>query len=712
MATVLHASAVVVWEWLNEHGRWRPYSPAVSHHIEAVIRSDPRGGSVVLGQVDNRLSPYILDLQSMHQFRQDTGMIRPVRRSFYDPTSAPGQGWLWEWENDAGSWTQYDTEVGIAIQTARDRQQPWLDLAPLGFCYLVDLQGMTQINRQTQRQRRIQRRSDVAYPLVSGPVPRNGGGGSGPTGALLGVGVSGVNGGAVYPSGGLATMQSLAGQPCSCQQCMLVFGVKQSTVRSSTHKLGHRPSKPQSKPPSPKSATLGRGQLRSSPARSAYSKTLPHGLSISRNQSSPRRNAALFARSLSLLSAQTGTLSISNRPPPPSLPPPQPPSSNQGRRPSAPPPSPSATSQPVPTATLVTPATAVTSPPSPVPSPSPRPMAPQRAAACSAPLPQRSSLAGLSRPALQRIAMAQSRALIASGVPTVPVKNLSGNSPVHPALAGITGILMSAAGFPVCLTRPPKLVLHPPPVSKRDIKPVPGLGHCCRKTTKKQARKGKTTEEVVKQYLQKVRIAPEEDCTICMEALGGPSGYKGGDFIGRLAQCGHQYHLQCLVAMYNNGNKDGSLQCPTCKTIYGVKTGNQPPGKMEYHVIPHSLPGHPDCKTIRVIYNVLPGIQGPEHPNPGKPFTARGFPRHCYLPDSEKGRKVLRLLLTAWDRRLVFSVGTSSTTGESDTVIWNEVHHKTEFGSNLTGHGYPDPSHLDNVLDELKAQGITEEEEQ
>ncbi len=56
---------------------------------------------------------------------------------------------------------------------------------------------------------------------------------------------------------------------------------------------------------------------------------------------------------------------------------------------------------------------------------------------------------------------------------------------------GITGILMSAAGLPVCLTRPPKLVLHPPAVSKSDIKPVPGLGHCCRKTTKKQARKGK-----------------------------------------------------------------------------------------------------------------------------------------------------------------------------------------------------------------------------
>lgn len=54
---------------------------------------------------------------------------------------------------------------------------------------------------------------------------------------------------------------------------------------------------------------------------------------------------------------------------------------------------------------------------------------------------------------------------------------------------------MSAAALPVCLTRPPKLVLHPPPVSKSDIKPVPGFGHCCRKTTKKQARKGKHSSQ-------------------------------------------------------------------------------------------------------------------------------------------------------------------------------------------------------------------------
>ncbi|TMS02349.1 E3 ubiquitin-protein ligase DTX4 [Larimichthys crocea] len=426
-----------------------------------------------------------------------------------------------------------------------------------------------------------------------------------------------------------------------------------------------------------------------------------------------------FTHSLSLLGSATAALSISStRPPPPPLPPPPPPPPPPSTTLSSAaisPPHPSTSSSlsascsaptvPAPGPPLISTAASTCTP-----SPSARvlgPVSSSGAAACAAPLPPRSSLAGLSRPALQRIAMAQSRALIASGVPTVPVKNLNGSSPVHPALAGITGILMSAAGLPVCLTRPPKLVLHPPPVSKSDIKPVPWTGPLLSQDHKETG-----------SQRQDSRGGGEEDCTICMEALAGPSGYKGpgvggisrAESVGRLAQCGHQYHLQCLVAMYNNGNKDGSLQCPTCKTIYGVKTGNQPPGKMEYHVIPHSLPGHPDCKTIRIIYNIPPGIQGPEHPNPGKPFTARGFPRHCYLPDSEKGRKVLRLLLVAWDRRLIFSVGTSSTTGESDTVIWNEVHHKTEFGSNLTGHGYPDPGHLDNVLEELKAQGITEEE--
>ncbi|XP_016148255.1 probable E3 ubiquitin-protein ligase DTX2 isoform X2 [Sinocyclocheilus grahami] len=225
-------------------------------------------------------------------------------------------------------------------------------------------------------------------------------------------------------------------------------------------------------------------------------------------------------------------------------------------------------------------------------------------------------------------------------------------------------------------------------------------------------------EEVIKKYMEEVPVVPDEDCIICMERLSCLSGYEvptecsqslQPNTVGKLTKCGHTFHMLCMLAMYNNGTKDGSLQCPSCKTIYGEKTGTQPKGKMEIYSIPQSLPGHPDCGTIQIIYNIPPGIQGPEHPNPGQPYTCRGFPRFCFLPDNDKGRKVLELLKVAWTRRLIFTVGTSSTTGEPDTVIWNEIHHKTEMMSNVSGHGYPDPNYLDNVLSELASQGVTED---
>lgn len=65
----------------------------------------------------------------------------------------------------------------------------------------------------------------------------------------------------------------------------------------------------------------------------------------------------------------------------------------------------------------------------------------------------------------------------------------------------------------------------------------------------------------------------------------------------------------------------------------------------------------------------------------------------------------------AWERRLTFTIGTSVTTGATNTIVWNEIHHKTESCSNTTGHGYPDEHYLDNVLGELASQGITIEGE-
>ena len=64
------------------------------------------------------------------------------------------------------------------------------------------------------------------------------------------------------------------------------------------------------------------------------------------------------------------------------------------------------------------------------------------------------------------------------------------------------------------------------------------------------------------------------------------------------------------VLYYYFSSKDGSLQCPTCKAIHGVKHGNQPKdGSMTVHNSQDSLPGHPDCGMITIIYDFRGGVQ-------------------------------------------------------------------------------------------------------
>ena len=82
---------------------------------------------------------------------------------------------------------------------------------------------------------------------------------------------------------------------------------------------------------------------------------------------------------------------------------------------------------------------------------------------------------------------------------------------------------------------------------------------------------------------------------------------------------------------------------------------------------------------IVIDYYIPSGVQGREHPNPGRHFY--GTSRTAFLPDTREGREVLQLLRRAFEARLVFTIGTSNTTGLSNQVIWNNIHHKTNvFG--------------------------------
>uniref|UniRef100_A0A8C8EDV3 E3 ubiquitin-protein ligase n=1 Tax=Otus sunia TaxID=257818 RepID=A0A8C8EDV3_9STRI len=551
-----NSTAVAVWEWQDEFGRWRPYQGNVCSYIEQVFQASQQKGrrsgsghvsSIPLGRADPVLAPYVIDIPSQTQFRQDTGTMRAVRRQLFPGDSAAGQGIVWEWQNDEGGWSPYEMNVCVFLEQAHATNHQRVDLGSLGYNYEVDFAAQVQTNKTTRFRRSVQRRLGAPYPVTASPAPLH------------------------------------TGVACSCQQCWLNSGTGPITTRY-RHSMINFPNSSATHQVSGRTASVSSSSVGFVP----YNKP-----TLSGARSTPRLNAQSTWALPQAGGPSTGL-----------------PASN-----------------------------GVSAPNLPVKMPKP----------------------------------SKVNQALAGGVITSLVQ-------MFPFLGWWKSLAASVTGpMTVTLTEP---------------------------------------EAVVKRYLEELKGTPaDEDCIICMEKLSSPSGYSDTcegsaikpETVGRLTNCQHSFHMLCMLAMYSSGNKDGSLQCPSCKTIYGEKTGTQPKGKMEVSTFPQSLPGHRDCGTIQIVYHISRGIQGPEHPNPGMPYTARGFPRYCYLPDNEKGRKVLELLRVAWKRRLIFTVGTSSTTGESNTVVWNEIHHKTEMDTNLSGHGYPDPNYLDNVLAELAAQGVTED---
>ena len=178
-------------------------------------------------------------------------------------------------------------------------------------------------------------------------------------------------------------------------------------------------------------------------------------------------------------------------------------------------------------------------------------------------------------------------------------------------------------------------------------------------------------------------------------------------FVFKLNSCSHAFHLQCAKSILDQNGSDEYFVCPICKTVSGTRVGNQPTnGTMTITKQSHQLPGfeYNSSGTIVVTYHFYGGIQGPKHPNPGQRYSAASFPRVTYFPDNENGQKVVSLLKVAFDRRLLFTVGRSITSGQDNVITWNGIHHKTsKHGS---PHGYPDANYLDRVLSELKEFGV------
>ncbi|XP_068111689.1 E3 ubiquitin-protein ligase DTX4-like [Hyperolius riggenbachi] len=949
---MLDRGSVLVWEWQDEDHRWQPYSPQVAHYIEQVLRETPKASSVSLGEADASLTPYILDLISMNQFRLDTGTLYPVRRVNLPLSSAPGKGIVWEWEDLPGQWVSFEAKLSVLIQDALEKQQTGVRLGEPCNGSHICFQTMTKIELPSQRRTRVRARAHMPYPTavvkrptaqyhVALPQYLNGNSdykhaffsvhpqpmrsnhglmnfnqeqinssngqmkcrrrtlSSNQEAASFNEGLVNMNHGLVNLNQGLPNFNqgrintnhllvthnhvpmkihhrtinsrqeplhtnygiidpSLMLQNsnyelvngnqgsinfnsgavnytrgpehsnrCHSNDRLVNYSQEQddanqelinfdanvilpnygpssycesssddsssssgspnsmlldsdisphfepvnhdcNVFNSSPALASATPRRPASRPGLSRSESrcrdsrpeLTRSESRPGDFRPALSRANSrreeHQAVLHRSESKPAGNRPEFLRSnsgpneykpefvrshsrpgvstpkLIRCESKYGFSACDSRPAEfrPSLGRSEsrhdtrsavvstdcrsmctrPGFSRSNSRPednrtellsshSRSNDSKSVLASPHHGISHVKPRLASRSLSrsdslrrgrSPPPCACPHCLLVQSVKSASWPGRQSDTRAATVQ-CRESQRYEKSRSL--PRVPPVPLSNIEGSGMIPPALAGISGLLMSAAGLPVCLSIPAAPVFRPPAVKKRDLRPVPGIQGNSRKISNKKSKK---PEEMIKQFLQRVKTSLSEDCALCGEEM------TNGE-VGRLYRCSHTYHVRCLASLY----KDGTLRCPTCHTLYGTKIGSQPPGKMSFHLIPHSLPGYPDCDTIRIIYHIPPGIQGSGQPHPGMKFTASDFPLHCYLPNTKKGREVLLLLIKAWECRLLFPVVPSKVSGVSDSISISRIPLKTEFGSNVTGKGFPDSHYLDSVLRQLRDWGVS-----
>ena len=160
----------------------------------------------------------------------------------------------------------------------------------------------------------------------------------------------------------------------------------------------------------------------------------------------------------------------------------------------------------------------------------------------------------------------------------------------------------------------------------------------------------------------------------------------------------HFYHMECLNNLIKNNN-GGGFKCAVCQKIYGILIGTMPYGYMSARISKSQrCSGFPNDYTIVITYNIPSGQQK------GKYYS--GTSRTCYLPNNKEGREVLALLKIAFDRKLTFVVGTSVTTGQKNTVVWNGIHHKTSLTGGTNYYGYPDSTYFSRVKEELASKGV------
>mmetsp|Transcript_7245 Transcript_7245/g.17653 ORF Transcript_7245/g.17653 Transcript_7245/m.17653 type:complete len:514 (-) Transcript_7245:328-1869(-) len=202
----------------------------------------------------------------------------------------------------------------------------------------------------------------------------------------------------------------------------------------------------------------------------------------------------------------------------------------------------------------------------------------------------------------------------------------------------------------------------------------------------------------------------EVECPICFDDL------RNSFDVVKTKKCGHLFHRQCIMTWLTGSAKS---RCPSCTVPISSPQGPGPSGWMTVYVDRSTIfregqyvgtsgsNGDPPVHPIVINYSLPSGVQAPYMDHPGQRYS--GALRTAYLPNTQHGRRLLKRLQFAFMSGLSFKVGTSLTTGATNTVVWTSIHHKTSLRGGT--HGYPDPDFLRRCGEELDALHVPKAED-
>ncbi|XP_022595116.1 uncharacterized protein LOC111217498 [Seriola dumerili] len=242
------------------------------------------------------------------------------------------------------------------------------------------------------------------------------------------------------------------------------------------------------------------------------------------------------------------------------------------------------------------------------------------------------------------------------------------------------------------------LVNHSTAGNNRNVTCVNGVGSTTARTDeatalhKKERTMHSTQKQSVQQRQGEIQDIPEESRVgqgnlgcICVCGDNGMSVTRTKCGISMCSKCLDTVHVHC-----KNCYK-------TAPTLPGVR------GKIRCSKLDIRVPGYKRESAFKITYNIPDGIQGMDHPSPGKPFKGGQF--EAFLPDCEMTRNLLPRLEKAFRQGLTFTV-TGKEAGAK--VTWDCIPHKTSLQGGKSGNGYPDSTYLSRLSQVLTSHGIQE----